>query len=265
LWNLRSWQLLREQSASKYATAKMPREINGIHILIPRVRRDVGFTISSRSEFITGDSMLPLLYRPHSQLLALRMALTALEAFERATTSPDDFKWFSRFYRWHRERKIRSVEREKYVHLSAIEKKELRSLYSMVGIADGSTLVHGDLHASNLVIDQSTNSLGILDLELLHIGHPATNFAQLWIAFHFADPILGGRFFYEYAKNHPWITNHLSEQIIKAEIVVRCYSMIEVGFKHQAKSLMRDSSTHLMKATLSGQSFQQLCTGELAI
>lgn len=261
IWNLRAWQLLREQRTSRYAVRKMPQMIRNVHIRIPRSKISVGLRVTSRSEFIAGENMLPLLYDSRTRGEALSMALIALDAFEGASIGENDFAWFSKLFRLRRSWKMRAIKHSHQLLLSTKEKRALADLHSAVALVESPSLVHGDLHAGNLIVDFQNRSLGILDLELLHIGHPAINFAQLWIAFFFADPRLGGQLYHAYAQSHPWIAKPPSERVIKAEIVLRCYSMIETGNQKPTKSIMKDKSLQLLKAILSVDSFQQLWSG----
>jgi aminoglycoside phosphotransferase (APT) family kinase protein len=189
------------------------------------------------------------------------MAMIALEALHRADVTSNPFAFFGQAYRFVRRCKVAFGELFGPSLLSSEQRIRLNWLlgdYTKASKSGKKALVHGDLHASNLVVNSLGKSLGFVDLELLHIGDPVTNFAQLWIGFHFADPLLGQRFYQRYARQFPDTLDEQFDASVRAEIALRCYSMIRSG-KRTGNIDMDEKSRVLLGSVLDDRSFEEAC------
>ena len=232
IWNIRALQLLREKAAAQYALEVVPRVVDGIHIEFPEIETSLGLRVTARSRRIEGRNLLPIVYHQETRELALDMAMIALEALRRADVTSNPFAFFGRAYGFVRGRKIALGELFGPSLLSSEQRIRLNRLlvdYAKAGKSGRRVLVHGDLHPANLVVNLPRRSLGFVDLELMHIGDPVTNFAQLWQVFHFASPLLGQELYKRYVRRFPETLDKPYDASVRTEIALRCYSMIRSG------------------------------------
>ena len=266
IWDVRALQLLREKAAVQYALRAVPRVVSGVRIEFPEAEISLGLRVTVRSRRIEGRNLLPMLYHQETQELALDMAMIALDALYRADITSNPFTFFGRAYGFVRRRKVALGELFGPSLLSSEQRIRLNRLlvhYAKTRKSGRRALVHGDLHASNLVVNLPGKSLGFVDLELMHIGDPATNFAQLWVGFHFADPLLGQRFYQRYARQFSDTLDEQFDASVRAEIALRCYSMIRAG-KRLGNVEMEEKARILLGSVLDDRSFEEVCLGGYA-
>jgi hypothetical protein len=261
IWDVRALQLLREKAAVQYALKTVPRMVSGVCIEFPETEISLGLRVTVRSRLIEGQNLFPMLYHQETRGLALDMAMIALEALRRADVTSNPFAFFGQAYGFVRRRKVALGELFGPSLLSSEQRIRLNRLlvhYAKTSESGKKALVHGDLHADNLVVSLPRKSLGFVDLELMHIGKPVTNFAQLWIGFHFADPLLGQRFYQRYARQFPDTLDEQFDASLRAEIALRCYSMIRDG-KRSGNIEMEEKSRILLRSVLDDRSFEEVC------
>lgn len=262
IWDIRAWQLLREQSAARFASSVVPQIVDGVHIHFPQTEVSLGLCCRARCEKIEGQVLLETIYDPVTSELAMEMAIIALKALAAAKVSSDPFVLFGRAYRCIRRRKILLSEKLNSPLLTPRQNEQLAYLtsnYVRMAPTDKRVLVHGDLHASNLIADFDRKSLGFVDLEMVHIGKPATNFAQLWIGFHMADPLLGQKFYQRYTSKFPEIWTERFDSDVRAEVAMRSYFMIRSG-ERTGNQVMAEKARNLL-GILNCNSFEQLFEG----
>ena len=229
IWDPRCVQLLRERATARYARKVVPRLVDGTCIRFPEIEVSAGLRISVMSRRIRGRNLLEMLYDGETQELALDSAVTALKALDGADVDPGTFVSFGIAYRLARTLKAILSERSDVFLLSPEQRAELNRLilgYVRPRRGERQVLVHGDLHAGNLVVNSEEGVLGIIDLEMMHLGRPVTNFAQLWISFHFATPELGRIFYCRYIEEHSGTLDECFDRDAQAEVAVRCLSLI---------------------------------------
>lgn len=261
IWSPRSLQLLREKTAVRYALQVVPRMIDGTRIGFPETEVSLGLRVLVRSRQIKGRNLLEMIYDPGMQGLALDMAIVALRALERAdvTSASESFILFGKAYGWIRKLKGTLSERVGVFVLSPEQRGKLNLLvssYMKTRKGARKVLVHGDLHASNLVVNCEERALGFIDLEMLHIGKPVTNFAQLWISFHFADPLLGQRFYQRYVNQFSEILDEHFDSDVRAEIALRCHSMV-TGAKKSGNVELEEKAHILLGNVLNSKNFEE--------
>ncbi|UCG81592.1 MAG: aminoglycoside phosphotransferase family protein [Desulfobacterales bacterium] len=259
IWNPRSLQLLREKATVRYALAVVPRMVDGTRIGFPEAEVSLGLRVLVRSRRIEGQSLSAMIYDQETQGLALEMAMVALKALSRANVTSEPFVLFGLAYGPIRNLKVTLNERLGTSILSPEQRVKLNRLvssYIKTRRGERRALVHGDLHAGNLVVNCEERSLGFVDLEMMHIGKPVTNFAQLWISFHFADPSLGQKFYQQYVTQFSEILDRHFDSDVRAEVALRCHFMVKEAEKIGHAEL-EEKSRVLLGNVLKGESFEK--------
>jgi aminoglycoside phosphotransferase (APT) family kinase protein len=255
-------RLLREASWANYARTAVPISVNGFQVNFPETRTELGWHVTVWTSRMTGEPLLSLLYDSRFQNTAVDAGLAALEALHLADlrlipSSP--FGWTFRFIKGMR---LLSQTTIRAALLMPAEEKELRRLVRryIFGQSEKPVLTHGDLHASHVLVDRGRNALGIIDLEAMHVGKGATNFAQLWDGFHYADKELGRQLFERYAAQHDAELNNQFDNDVRLEIALRSYRHILVG--QQTKNMeLTEKAARLFHWVLSGASFDSMYDG----
>jgi len=233
--------------------------IDGACIRFPEIEVSLGLRVSVRSRKIKGRNLLWMIYGQKTQGFALDMAIVALKALDRADVTLEPFTLFGKTYGWIRRLKVTLSERLGASILSLEQRAKLNCLassYVKIRKGERKVLVHGDLHAGNLVVNRAERSLGFVDLEMMHLGKPATNFAQLWISFHIADPSLGQRFFQRYMDQFLETLSEHFDSDVRAEVALRCYSMV-AGARKSGNTELADKAHTLLGNVLSGGSLKE--------
>lgn len=253
-----AWRLLREAACADYARRVVPPSVRAIRILFPQTVVTCGFHISVRTQWIEGDSLLAMLYEPARQQEALEIGLVVLEALYTADTSLTHFSAFGTLYRFGKgsaaamrimasRRKLSTGETSNFLKL-------LRSYLESSN--KDAVLVHGDLHASHVVVDRTTNTVGLIDLEAMHIGKAATNFAQLWTGYHYADCALGKQFYVSHKDRFPHLMTVAFDRDVRIELALRAYSHVCTA-RHQGNVRLRHKAECLLHSVLQGLSLEE--------
>lgn len=259
IWNPRAWQLLRERPNSRYARSAVPRQVKGVRIEFADSKLSLGLRIRATSTHLTGENLLEMLYCPQKRDAALSMALIALQALYEANIHGTPFPLFSCAYRLFRNWKILLREAVGRRILTQEQRATIRGLFAQErrGRNRQRVLVHGDLHATNVLINLAVPSLAFLDLELMHEGSPATDFAPLWLGFYFADPHLGMTFRQQYVETFPDKIDDQFDISFRAEVARRCYAMIRTGQKLCHARMVTLSHT-LLENTLTARTWEDI-------
>jgi hypothetical protein len=261
IWQPGGLRLLREAAWSQYAQRAVAPIVNGMHIEFPETETALGFCVKTTTRRLEGPSLLSLLYDPCHQTAAVDMGMTVLEAFHSANLDSAPSDLFGWVFRWFKG--LRLIVRTAFdaSSLSDTERKELRRLVAryVLGKTGSRVLVHGDLHASHVLVDSDNRTFGIIDLETMHIGKAATNFAQLWDGYHHADPALGQQLYRRYADQYPGEMDEQFDDDLRLEAALRSHTHIRAG-RLTGNTLLVDKAQHLLHGVLSGVSFQSLCT-----
>lgn len=263
LWQPAAWRLLREGGCVRYARRAVPPEVRGIRIIFPETRVAVGRRVSVTSRGIPGQPLLALLYRPETRGLALDLGMAVLEALHAADVASDPFVPFALIYRIFKGLGILLEERfSRTPRLSRGEQRELRRLVrDYVVLPDRcKVLVHGDLQPSHLIFDPAIATLGVIDLEALHVGNPAANFGQLFTGYHFADPALGRELYRRYRERFPGLFDRRFDDDIRAAVALRCYRHVRVA-RCRSNSELEKQAHRLLRSVLAGASFAEMCLG----
>lgn len=261
VWDIRALQLLREKKTAQYAAKTVPRLVQGVCIEFPNNRVSLGLRVEVKSRQIPGRKLLDLIRDHEMHDLALNLGMIALEALHNSNVASDPFGFFRRAFGYVRKQEIALAE---MLGPAILSRKERMVLYRIASAyaksIDGgkAVLVHGDLHPSNVIVDPVRGSLGFVDLEMMHIGKPVTNFAQLWIGFQFENPYLGQQFYKMYVDRFQETVDDEFDTDIRAEIALRCYSMIRDG-KRYGDVGMEEKSRALIKKVLTWGSFEAAC------
>jgi aminoglycoside phosphotransferase len=260
VWNPRCLQLLREEAAARYALQVTPQVVDGTVICFPEIEVSLGLTVLVRSSRIKGRNLLEMIYDPDTQELALDAALVALRALDSADVASGFFLLFGMAYGFVRWLKVAVAERFGVSLLSSEQRTRLNCLvsgYVKPRKRERKVLVHGDLHAGNLLLDREAGSLGFVDLEMNHLGRPVTNFGQLWISFHFADPALGQRFYQRYMGQFSEKLDGHFDSDVRAEVALRCYSLVRQAEKSKHAEQERKARL-LLEHVLGDVSFEEV-------
>ena len=260
IWDPRCVQLLRERATARYAQKVVPRFVDGTRIRFPEIEISLGLRISVKSRRIRGRSLLEMIYDRETQERAQDIALIALRALEGADTVPASFVVFGIAYRLARSLKTPLGERLGVSILSSEQRAKLNRLmlsYVQPGRGQTKVLVHGDLHAGNLVVNSEEGVLGVIDLEMMHLGRPVTNFAQLWVSFYFAAPELGRRFYCQYVEEHSGTLDKRFDRDAQAEVAVCCLSLIREA-RRSAHVELEEKAHALLGNVLGSGSFKDV-------
>jgi len=203
-----------------------------------------------------------MLYEQEMREMALDMGVIALKALHAVDVASAPLGLFSTVYRLVRGPRVALSEMLGSRVLSTDQRRELNRLVasSVVDRGGKKVLLHGDLHASHLIVDIEKRSLGFIDLEAMRIGKAATSFAQLWIGYHFADSLLGQRFYQQYAAQCSDLLDEQFDTDVRTEIALRSYSLMQVG-KRSGNQEMEGKARILLAGVLSGASFEGMCLG----
>lgn len=258
VWHPSAWRLLREYSCVKYAQEYVPRTVNEILIEFPKTNVKISQQVTVSSTALEGTSLLALLHDPATYNLAIDVGLAALEALQSAEIKGRPFLLFSAIYKYVKGplgqlgmTSRQNITRQQRHRLNLLMKHYMRDQSS-------SCLVHGDLHASHLIINKNPLSIGLIDLEVMHIGKAATNFAQLWIGYYYSSPILGAIFYSIYQRYYPNLITPQFDNDVLTELAFRCQNHIQVGMRAGNRSL-EFAARNLLTQVLSGSSFEALC------
>lgn len=255
-------RLLREKSCTQYACQVVPCLVDGVQIQFPEIEISLGLDVTVRSRRIKGRLLLDMLYDPEMSGTALNMGIVALRALHQANVSSAPPFLSDKTYEVLRGAKIVVSEMLGSTSLTARQRIELwRLVAHHLQNTDGDkVLLHGDLHPSNVIINIESNSLGFIDLEAMRVGTAATNFAPLWGAYHFADPILGQRFYEMYAGHFPSVLDDQFCKAVKAELALRSCLHIREAVRTR-KPELENKACQLLALILSGTSFDEICYG----
>lgn len=262
LWQFSSIRLLREASWAAYARGAVPPVVNGTKIEFPETITSFGWEITSWTSRMEGAPLLALLYHPGSEADALRIGMTVLDAFHMADLRAVPGGLFGRAFRVFRSLRMLRRASSRTSPMSEAEKVELRQLIRryVLNRPERRVLVHGDLHASHVLVQPSGDIVAIIDLEAMHVGKAATNFAQMWIGFHYVDAALGRRFFDRYAEKYGAEMDAQFDNDVRLELAMRGYSHMRVG-RQNGNLVLAENGALLLHLALSGQSFRSVCGG----
>jgi hypothetical protein len=262
IWHAGAMRLLRERACAQYARRVTPHVVDGVHIEFPETQISLGIQVIVRSRRIEGEALFELLYRQETRQCALDLGITALKALHSASVGSAPLSLFGRAYQPIRELKAAVSEVLGSSLLAPEQRRELRRLVLDYNRDHGEkkVLVHGDLQPSHLIVDPSGRSLGFIDLEAMRIGKAATNFAQLWIGYHIADPLLGRSLYERYAGHHPDPLDARFDTDVRAEMALRCHRHVLEGRRLANRTLEEKAHTLLIRV-LSGISFEEVCLG----
>ncbi len=119
-------------------------------------------------------------------------------------------------------------------------------------------LVHGDLQPSHLIFDPASVTLGIIDLEALHVGKPAANFGQLFTGYHYADPVLGRHLYRRYRARYPDLFDRRFDDDLRAAVALRTYRHVRVA-RRRGNAELETKALCLLRSVLAGASFAKMC------
>ncbi len=238
--------------------ARHPRSPSPAFVPATRVRLGPRVTVSSQA--LPGEMLLTLLHRPALHETALALGLIALEAWQRAVVTGQPFPLFSlAFRRWRGPQALRAARCDPSL-MSPDQRQALRRLLARYERprAGRPFLVHGDLHPSHLIVNLAASSLGFIDLEAMHGGRAATNFAQLWTGYHYTAPELGQALYRQYRDRFPDLLTADFDSDVRTELALRCQKHIQAG-RRQGNRALETQARALLAAVLSGPSFETLC------
>lgn len=260
IWHVSALRLLREHACARYARQSVPPRIDGVNIVFPDTEVSLGFQISVRSRCLEGRDLFLMLYQQEMRGVALDMGIIALKAMHMADVTSAPFALFSTVYRFVRGPSVALGAMFGSPLLSRNQRGELNRLVlgSVMDRGGRKILVHGDLHASHLIVNLAEESLGFIDLEAMRIGKAATNFAQLWIGFHFADPLLGQAFYRRYREQFADVLDEQFDTDVRTELAFRSHSGVYSGRRLRNRDL-EGKSRILLAKVLSGATFEEIC------
>jgi len=257
-----AWRLLREKACADYAQQVVPAQVRGMQLLFPKTAVHLGLYVTVQTEAIPGEALLPLLYQPETLEVALDLGLVVLEALVTADVVRLRGSLFGVVYRYG---KGAIAALQTLAGAPPLPPRERRTLLRLLRTYWGAgperrVLVHGDLHASHILVDRQAHTLGLIDLEVMHVGNPATNFAQLWTAYHYADPALGRLFYARYMARFPEFATARFDAHTRFEVALRAHSNIVEAARSRNAELDQKGRS-LLAGVLQDASFEELCMG----
>ena len=204
------------------------------------------------------EPLTEILARGGEQEKAMELGLTLLSALQAANVRRYRFAGFGAMFRITKGLKLAPLALLGQPRLSKQEFREflrLLRLYSRRRITLP-VLVHGDLHQSHILIDRAARTMGIVDLEAMHVGRAATNFAQLWIGYHYTDQMLGSRFYQRYCERFSRFVTPDFDEDVRFEVALRAFVHVRAG-RNQHNGLLEQYADKLLRCMLSGTSFAQ--------
>jgi hypothetical protein len=259
-WQVDAWRLLREGKCAEYARKSTPAAVDGVLIEFPETKIKLGARITVNTGALKGRSLFAMLYDQEQREVTVPFGLVALAAWQQAKIKGYPFPIFSLIYRLTKGPRVLLLARRGPLTMTKAQSKEFRRLLASYVRTrdDGRVLVHGDMHASHLLVDRSRPSLGFIDLEAVHTGKPATNFAQLWIAYHHAEVHLGQTFYREFAARFPTVMTAQFDNDVRMELAIRCFSHVREGVRRRFQKL-ETKARAMFAAVLNGESFEATC------
>ena len=263
LYNLRAYQLLREVFTTRLARRLLPERVGSFDINIPIVKATISTKgIFSSSSWITGEELLIGLYDENKREIALKIVLKILQAFYDTKHSIKNRFIFSFIYRPIRVLKVVVFELTHGI-LTKDQKKTIIKLLlkHLITLPKEKVIVHGNLHAENILVNYHDNSLGIIDMEMLHIGSPIIDFAMIWLSIYFLSPQIACNFFHK-VKNHlQYLMVDKNLENILVELAIESYLMI-IKAKQNHNAELEIKSKSLLLQILTCGDFQSLLVAE---
>jgi aminoglycoside phosphotransferase (APT) family kinase protein len=259
IWQISALRLLRERACAEWARQVVPPVVDGVSIEFPQTEVSLGLRVTVRSHYLDGRKLLSMLYERDLRERALELGLIALEALHGANVTSAPYSTLNRVYRLARRMRAALSPLLDPTFLSSSQKKEWIRLLARHPVPGKGkkVLVHGDLHPSHLIVNPSAGWLGFIDLEAMHAGRPATDFASLWGGFHYADPLFGLEFHRRYVARFSDLLDDRFDSDVRRELALRSHSHINVGMRTGNRDL-EAKARRLLGAVLSGASFEQL-------
>ena len=259
VWQISALRLLREQACAERARQVVLPMVNGVCIEFPETEVSLGLRIVVKSCYLDGRMLFSMLYERELHQRALELGLVALEALHRANITSVPYSTLNLVFRVVRGIEAALSHMLGFSFLSSTQKKELIRLLATHAVpAKGKkVLVHGDLHPSHVIVSPSTDWLGFIDFEAMHVGRAATDFASLWGGFRYADPLLGLELYERYVKRFSDLLDDRFDSDVKAELALRCHSHIAVGRRTGNRELEAKARC-LLSGVLSGASLEQI-------
>lgn len=255
-----AWRLMREDVCADYARCAVSSWIRGTRIEFPQTVVTRGLYVSVRTRRIAGETKFSMLSQPDGYEDAVEMGLIILEALYTAEVASGDFRVFSILYKYGKGPAVALRMLLGSPRLSRDEKRELiRLMKCYLRTADSNrVLAHGDLHTSHIIVNRPGSTLGLVDLEAVHIGKPATNFAQLWIGYHYADRALGVLFYDRHMTRFPNLATDQFDTDVRVETALRAHRQIREAERIRNTEL-RTKAEILLHGVLQAFSFEEAC------
>jgi hypothetical protein len=195
-YNPRIIQLVNEVKSAQILRQALPNQVEDYQLVIPDTTMKIRANgVSVYSERLTGESLSDCIYNEELQGEALRIGVLVLSAIHHTQAIWRVGKWIGRIYQPVRSIKALRLIKLQTTHLPEIQENRLRDLLRKRYCGKARQVVHGDLHAGNILVDHANQRLGIIDLEVAHIGSSAVDFSALWSSYYLANPALGEQFF----------------------------------------------------------------------
>ena len=244
--NLRAFQLLGEARAARVLHQAMPKQIQEYHLVIP----DVTARVCRKGVLITtgrleGQRLIEKIYQAVELEEAVRIAALVFWALYQA-----DICWWwgrclGRVYPFVRSQKVHRLQSRDLLELTEQQRLQLNRVLRSKAGQHGTHLVHGDLHAGNILVDHGSMQVGLVDLELAHIGSPAVDFCALWSSFFLAAPELGQQFYRSARQLVPELDDKLLLEAIYCKLVKNSYLLVHKGLQDR-NSLLADRARTLL-------------------
>lgn len=263
IWRPGSIRLFREASCAIRARAALASLQQGWQIHVPETRVSVGRYLRLESERLRGEQLIDMFYKPEVRELCLDLGIVVLSSLQSADIAAFDGLAFDRWYQRLRAARVLAFEASKRALLSRDQRTALGRLVSdyLRHPYTATVLVHGDLQASHIIVDAESRSLGIIDLEVMRVGRPVTNFAQLWEAYYFADRELGRLFYERYLTECGSFVDEYFDADVRAEVALRCHSHL-LASDCAELHILKAPADRLLKEVLGGAGLEQICTGQ---
>lgn len=261
LWRPDAYRLLREDTCIRFARHAVAPMVDGFRIVFPDTEVSVSLRVNVASRRIPGRPLMDLLYQPDKHDLALQAGLAVLKALHGAGVAGHPFPVFSQVYRFAKGPRVLLQEHlGRSPILSGPESHELSRLVRQYVAVPGPwrVLVHGDLQPSHLIVDSDTSTIGVIDLEALHVGKPAPNFGQLFTGYHYADPALGRGLYACYRQCFPELFDRQFDDDLRTTVALRSYRHAQIA-RRSGNAELAFQARRLLAGVLAAPSFAGFC------
>ena len=262
IWSLRAIQMLGETRAAQVLRGAVPERMDEFHLVIPQVRvKIIHSTIVVEAERLPGTSLLEAIYQPQQRAWAIQVGALIYKALYLTPAIWLAGRCLGVIYQPIRRLKASLWSGRSQLVLSVEQSQRLHAALKRGTGKFARRLVHGDLHAGNILVDFDRRTISLVDLELAHLGSPAVDFSALWSSYYLADPQLGRSFYHSVGQLVPEVHAEVFLHAAHAALLVNTLPMIHKG-QDGGNLLLVQRATELLHRLLEVRGVRSFFSGQ---